>query len=81
MRFIALDVHRDFCEVAIAEGGAVRPAGRVRTDPSELQLFAESLGADDEVVLEATATHFPSLASSSPTSPASCSPTRRRSRD
>jgi hypothetical protein len=30
MRFIALDVHRNFCEVAIAEGGAVRLAGRVR---------------------------------------------------
>ena len=31
MRFIALDVHRDFCEVAIAEGGQVRRAGRVET--------------------------------------------------
>ena len=30
MRFIGLDVHRDFCEVAIAEGGEVRAAGRVR---------------------------------------------------
>jgi hypothetical protein len=28
MRSIALDVHRDFCEVAIAEGGQVRLAGR-----------------------------------------------------
>ena len=54
MRFIALDVHRDFCEVAIAEDGGVRPAGRVRTKPSELELFAQSLGAEDEVVLEAT---------------------------
>jgi transposase len=60
MRFIALDVHRDFCEVAIAErGGVVRLAGRVRTDPSELELFARSLGADDEVVLEATANALP----------------------
>ena len=31
MRFIGLDVHRDFCEVAIAEGGEVRLAGRVQT--------------------------------------------------
>jgi transposase len=59
MRFIALDVHRDFCEVAIAEGGAVRLAGRVRTVPGELELFAESLGADDEVVLEATGNALP----------------------
>jgi hypothetical protein len=32
MRFIALDVHRDFCEVAIAEGGRVRLAGTGRDD-------------------------------------------------
>jgi transposase len=54
MRFIALDVHRDFCEVAIAEGGQVRLAGRVETTPTRLELFAQSLGADDQVVLEAT---------------------------
>jgi transposase len=54
MRFIALDVHRDFCEVAIAEGGEVRLAGRVRTCPEELELFAQSLAGDDQVVLEAT---------------------------
>ncbi len=54
MRFIALDVHRDFCEVAIAEGGRVRRAGRVETTPATLELFAQSLGGDDQVVLEAT---------------------------
>ena len=54
MRFIGLDVHRDFCEVAIAEAGAVRLAGRVQTEPGALLLFAESLGGDDEVALEAT---------------------------
>lgn len=54
MRFIALDVHRDFCEVAIAEGGRVRGAGRVETTPASLELFAQSLGGDDQVVLEAT---------------------------
>ena len=54
MRFIALDVHRAFCEVAIAEGGRVRRAGRVETSPATLELFARSLGADDQVVLEAT---------------------------
>jgi transposase len=54
MRFIALDIHRDFCEVAIAEAGTVRPAPRVRTDPETLALFAASLAADDQVTLEAT---------------------------
>jgi transposase len=55
MRSIALDVHRDFCEVAIKEeGGEVRSAGRVRTSVEQLELFARSLGADDQVALEAT---------------------------
>ena len=51
-RSVGLDVHRDFCEVAIAEGGAVRSAGRVETTPERLELFAQSLGADDRVALE-----------------------------
>ena len=55
MRSIALDVHRDFCEVAIKEqGGEVRSAGRVRTSVEELELFARSLAPDDQVALEAT---------------------------
>jgi transposase len=54
MRFIGLDVHRDFCEVAIAEGGRVRRARRVETTPEALGLFAQSLAADDQVALEAT---------------------------
>jgi hypothetical protein len=32
MRFIGLDVHRDFCEIAIAEAGKVRLLGPVRTN-------------------------------------------------
>jgi transposase len=55
VRKIGLDVHRDLCEVAIAEAGRVRLAGRVATEPDALRSFAESLGRDDEVVLEATA--------------------------
>jgi hypothetical protein len=39
MRFIGLDVHRDFCEVAIAEAGGIRREGRVRTEPAELELM------------------------------------------
>jgi transposase len=53
-RSIGLDVHRDFCEVAIADGGRARSAGRVATTPQELQLFAQSLAPTDRVVLEAT---------------------------
>ena len=53
-RAIGLDVHRDFCEVAIAEDGAVRSAGRVETTPERLELFAQSLGPDDLVALEVT---------------------------
>jgi len=35
MRFIGLDVHRDFCEVAISEGGkALRLVGWQRNRPS-----------------------------------------------
>jgi transposase len=54
MRLIGLDVDRDFCEVAIAEAGRVRLAGRVLTEPEALALFAQSLGGDDEVALEVT---------------------------
>ena len=54
MRFIGLDVHRDFCEVAIAEAGRVRRARRVETTPAALELFAQSLAGDDQVVLEVT---------------------------
>jgi transposase len=53
-RAIGLDVHRDFCEVAIVEDGAVRSAGRVATTPERLELFAQSLGRDDRVALEVT---------------------------
>ena len=54
MRFIALDVHRDFCEVAIKDESGLRLAGRVKTSLQELQLFAQSLAPDDQVALEAT---------------------------
>ena len=54
MRSIGLDVHRDFCEVAIVEAGEVRSAGRIETTPATLELFAQSLCASDRVVLEVT---------------------------
>jgi transposase len=54
VRGFGLDVHRDFCEVAIAEGGAVRSAGRIASRVDSLELFARSLAASDLVALEAT---------------------------
>jgi hypothetical protein len=35
-----MDVHQDFCEIAIAEHAQVRSAGRVKTTRVELELFA-----------------------------------------
>jgi transposase len=54
MRAIGLDVHLEFCEVSIAEGGELRSAGRIATKPEEIELFARSLGARDRVALEVT---------------------------
>jgi transposase len=54
VRAIGLDIHRDFCEVAIAEGGRVRAAGRIGTAPAEIEAFAGGLRPDDSVTLEAT---------------------------
>src|SRR5207245_11153356 len=51
-RAVGLDVHRDFCEVAIAHDGEVRSAGRVETTPEQLELFGASLDPRDRVALE-----------------------------
>jgi transposase len=53
-RAIGLDVHLEFCEVAIVEEGVVRSAGRIETTPEQLELFARSLGSADRVALEVT---------------------------
>jgi transposase len=54
MRFIGLDVHRDFCVIAISEKGRVRIAGKVQTTPQQLEVLASSLRPEDRVALEAT---------------------------
>jgi hypothetical protein len=41
MRFIGLDVHRDFCLIAISEYGQIRIAGKVRATPEKLEVRAE----------------------------------------
>jgi transposase len=53
-RAIGLDVHRDFCVVAICEEGQVRSAGRVPSTPDGLATLAGSLVASDRVALEVT---------------------------
>jgi transposase len=53
-RAIGLDVHREFCEVAICEGGEVRSAGRVPATPEGIETLAESLLGSDRVALEVT---------------------------
>ncbi len=53
-RAIGLDVHRDFCVVAICEEGMVRSAGRVASTPEGLRALAESLLPSDRVALEVT---------------------------
>jgi transposase len=54
LRFIGLDVHLDFWEIAICENGRVRSAGRVPSSPAGIDLLVRSLAAEDQVALEAT---------------------------
>jgi transposase len=54
VRAVALDVHRDFCEVAIVAEGRLRSAGRIEARPEALELFGQSLDARDWVALEVT---------------------------
>ena len=50
-----MDVHRDFCEVAVLDHvSGRRTRGRVPTTVEALQLFAQSLAPDDRVALEVT---------------------------
>ena len=53
-RAIGLDVHREFCEVAICEDGLVRSAGRVPATPDGIEALAGSLLGSDRVALEVT---------------------------
>jgi hypothetical protein len=53
-RAIGLDVHRDFCVIAICEDGQVRSVGRVPSTPDGLATLAQSLLASDRVALEVT---------------------------
>src|SRR6187397_3154121 len=53
-RCIGMDVHREFAQLAVVEGGVVRDEGRIGVTPEELRAWIDTLGPDDEVALEAT---------------------------
>jgi transposase len=53
-RCIGLDVHREFAQVAVWEEGLVRQAGQIVLTDEGLRIFADSLGPEDEVAIEAT---------------------------
>ncbi len=54
MRFFGIDVHSDFCEVAVHEAGSTETVGQVKTRREDLEVLANSLGPDDWVALETT---------------------------
>jgi transposase len=56
MRWIGLDCHLEFIEVAILDAaGALVSTGRIESSEEAIRLFAESLADDDRVVLESSA--------------------------
>ncbi len=54
MSSYGLDLHRDFCEVAVKDGGRIRRVGRIETTPEALEAFANTLRPEDAIVLEAS---------------------------
>lgn len=54
VRYIGMDVHREFAQLAVVEDGLVRDEGRIGVTPEALRQWAVGLRADDEVALEAT---------------------------
>ena len=54
IRYIGMDVHREFAQLAVVEDGLTRDEGRIGVTPEALRTWAEGLRADDVVALEAT---------------------------
>jgi transposase len=54
VRYIGMDVHREFAQLAVVEDGLVRDEGRIGVTPEALRSWAGDLRPDDEVALEAT---------------------------
>jgi transposase len=54
VRYIGMDVHREFAQLAVVEDGLVRDEGRIGVTPEALRRWAAELRSDDQVALEAT---------------------------
>jgi transposase len=54
VRYIGMDVHREFAQLAVLEDGVVRDEGRIGVTPEALRAWAQGLRPDDQVALEAT---------------------------
>ncbi len=54
VRYIGMDVHREFARLAVVEDGLVRDEGRIGVTPEALREWAAGLRPDDQVALEAT---------------------------
>src|SRR6476620_5610261 len=54
VRYIGMDVHREFAQLAVLEDGRLRDEGKIGVTPEALRAWADGLGVDDEVALEAT---------------------------
>ena len=54
VRYIGMDVHREFAQLAGVEDGLVRDEGRIGVTPEALRAWAADLRPDDQVALEAT---------------------------
>lgn len=54
VRYVGMDVHREFAQLAVVEDGLVRDEGRIGVTPEALRAWAVELRPDDEVALEAT---------------------------
>jgi transposase len=54
VRYIGMDVHREFAQLAVVEDGLVRDEGRIGVTPEALREWAAGLRGDDQVALEAT---------------------------
>jgi transposase len=54
LRYFGVDVHLEFCEIAVAEDGRVSQVGRIASTPEAIREFAAGLGSEDEVVLDAS---------------------------
>lgn len=54
VRYIGMDVHREFAQLAVLENGLLRDEGKIGVTPEALRAWADGLRADDQVALEAT---------------------------